>query len=52
MIRVQLDKTGRKVEAQSVFLEMDVPLDLTFDDAGAMYVADFSGQIFKVNRAI
>ena len=52
VIRVQLDKTGRKVEAQSVFLEMDVPLDLTFDDAGAMYVADFSGQIFKVNRAI
>ena len=52
IIRVQLGDRGRKVEAQSVFLEMDLPLDLTFDKAGAMYVADFSGQIFKIDRAI
>ena len=52
VIRVQLDDSGRKVESHSVFLELDLPLDLTFDKAGAMYVADFSGQIFKVDRAI
>jgi glucose/arabinose dehydrogenase len=52
VVRVQLDKTGRKVVSQSVFLHLDTPLDLTFDKAGAMYVADFSGQIFKIDRAI
>jgi glucose/arabinose dehydrogenase len=52
VIRVQLDDTGRKVVAQSSFLELDFPLDVTFDADGAMYVADFSGQIFKVDRAI
>jgi len=52
VIRVQFDDSGRKVVAQSSFLELDLPLDVTFDKAGAMYVADFSGQIFKVDRAI
>ena len=52
VIRVQLDDTGRKVVGQSSFLELDFPLDVTFDADGAMYVADFSGQIFKVDRAI
>jgi glucose/arabinose dehydrogenase len=52
IIRVQLDAKGRKVVSHSVFLEMDLPLDLTFDKAGAMYIADFSGQIFKVDRAV
>jgi glucose/arabinose dehydrogenase len=52
VVRVQLDKTGHKVVSQSVFLAIDLPLDVTFDAAGAMYVADFSGQIFKVDRAI
>lgn len=52
VVRVQLDKSGRKVVSQSVFLHLDTPLDLTFDSAGAMYVADFSGQIFKVDRAL
>lgn len=52
VVRVQLDDSGRKVVEQSSFLELDLPLDLTFDEAGAMYVADFSGQIFKVDRAI
>lgn len=51
VIRVQLDDSGRRVVQQSVFLEMDLPLDLTFDKSGAMYVADFSGQIFKIDRA-
>ena len=50
IVRVQLDKTGRKVVSQSVFLELDVPLDVTFDAAGAMYIADFSGPIYKVDK--
>ena len=50
IIRVQLDKSGRKVVSQSVFLELDVPLDLTFDASGAMYIADFSGPIYKVDK--
>lgn len=50
VVRVQLDKTGRKVVSQSVFLEMDLPLDLTFDGQGAMYVADFSGTIYKIDK--
>ena len=52
VVRIELDKSGRKVVSQTAFLEMDFPLDLTFDDEGAMYVADFTGQIFKVDRAI
>ena len=52
VIRVQLDESGRKVVSHSSFLELDLPLDVTFDAAGVMYVADFSGQIFKVDRAI
>ena len=52
VVRVQLDKTGRKVVSQSVFLEVDLPLDVTFDRSGAMYVADFSGPIYKVDKVI
>ena len=50
VVRVQLDRTGRKVTGQSRFLDLDTPLDVTFDDAGALYVADFSGQIYKVDQ--
>jgi glucose/arabinose dehydrogenase len=52
VVRVQLDETGQKVESQSVFLDLDTPLDVTFDAAGAMFVADFSGQIFRVDRVV
>lgn len=52
VVRLQFDSTGRKVVSQSVFLHLDLPLDLTFDRGGAMYVADFSGQIFKIDKAI
>lgn len=52
VVRVELDARGRKVVSQSVFLHLDLPLDLAFDRAGAMYVADFSGQIFKIDRAV
>jgi glucose/arabinose dehydrogenase len=51
IVRVELNKAGTKVTAVTDFLEMDVPLDVTFDEEGAMYVADFSGTIFKVIRA-
>jgi glucose/arabinose dehydrogenase len=50
VVRVQLDKSGRKVVSQNVFVELDLPLDLTFDKAGAMFVADFSGAIFKIDK--
>ena len=52
VVRIQLDESGSKVVSQSRFLVMDTPLDLTFDAAGVMYVADFSGQIFRVDRVI
>jgi glucose/arabinose dehydrogenase len=52
IVRVELNSAGNKVVSQSVFLEMDVPLDVTFDKAGSMYVADFSGQIFKIARVL
>jgi hypothetical protein len=29
-----------------------LPLDVTFDSSGAMFVADFSGTILKVTKAI
>ena len=52
VIRVQLSKNGRKVTSQSVFMELDTPLDVAFDKSGAMYVADFSGHIFKVDKPV
>jgi glucose/arabinose dehydrogenase len=52
IVRVRLDETGTKVESQSDFLEMDTPLDVTFDQEGVMYVADFSGTIFKVDKPV
>ena len=52
VIRVQLDASGEKVESQSVFLDLPTPLDLTFDSAGAMYIADFSGPIYKVEKVV
>ena len=52
IVRVQLDERGTKVVAQSDFLELDTPLDVAFDAAGVLYIADFSGQIFKVDRAV
>lgn len=52
VIRVELSKNGRKVTSQSVFMELDTPLDVAFDKGGAMYVADFSGQIFKVDKPV
>jgi glucose/arabinose dehydrogenase len=52
VVRVELDKSGRKVVSQSDFLELDLPIDLDFDKSGSMYVADFSGTIFRVAKPV
>jgi glucose/arabinose dehydrogenase len=52
IVRVELDETGTKVVAQSDFLELDTPLDVTFHPEGDMYVADYSGTIFKITKAV
>jgi glucose/arabinose dehydrogenase len=51
VVHVEFDPTGRNVVRQSEFLSDAVALDLTFDAAGAMYVASFSGHIFKITKA-
>ena len=50
VVRVELNGSGDKVMRQSEFLSGAAPIDLVFDSAGAMYVLDFSGVIFKVTR--
>ncbi|MGH2757103.1 MAG: PQQ-dependent sugar dehydrogenase [Actinomycetota bacterium] len=50
VVRVELDPAGSTVISQGTFLEGVTPLDLTFDDAGVMYVADFTGSILRVDR--
>lgn len=51
VVRVELDASGTHVVRQSEFLTGPVPLDVTFDGSGAMYVLSFSGAIFKVTKA-
>jgi len=50
VVRVELDAKGQSVTRRAGFLTGVVPLDVTFDGSGALYVADFSGTIFKVQR--
>ncbi|MDQ3962871.1 MAG: hypothetical protein M3277_03020 [Actinomycetota bacterium] len=50
VVRVELNDAGTKVVDQSDFFESDLPLDVTFDRAGALYVANFSGTIFKIDQ--
>lgn len=50
VVRVELDGKGRNVTGVTDFLVGITPLDLTFDQAGNMFVADFSGTIFKVAK--
>jgi plastocyanin len=50
VVRVELDPSGQTVVRQSEFLSDAVALDVTFDAAGAMYVASFGGHIFKVTK--
>ncbi|MDQ3953783.1 MAG: PQQ-dependent sugar dehydrogenase [Actinomycetota bacterium] len=52
VVRIELTESGTKVESLTEFVEMDLPLDLTFHPDGSMYVADFSGTIFKIVRAL
>ena len=52
IVRVELNAKGTKVVSQNNFADMDFPLDLTFDSAGAMFVADWSGTILKVEKPI
>lgn len=52
VVRVELDRNGNEVVRHSEFLSGTVPLDVTFDAAGAMFVADFSGAIYKVVRVV
>ena len=51
VVRVELDRSGRRVVAQQDFLELDLPIDVAFDK-GVMYVADFSGTIFRVDKVV
>ncbi|HJR45607.1 MAG TPA: hypothetical protein VJ927_08375 [Actinomycetota bacterium] len=52
VVRVELDEKGTKVTSQEVFFRADLPIDVVFDEAGAMYVADFSGTIFRIIKAV
>lgn len=52
VVRVELDRSGRRVVAQHDFLELDLPIDLSFDRSGVMYVADFSGTVFRVDKPV
>jgi glucose/arabinose dehydrogenase len=50
VVRVELDAGGSVVTGQSDFFASSNPLDVTFDAGGSMFIADFSGEIFKVVR--
>ncbi|HJP65315.1 MAG TPA: hypothetical protein VKA30_03310 [Actinomycetota bacterium] len=50
VVRVEFDASGTKVVRQSTFMAGITPLDVTFDRAGNLYVADFTGVILKVRR--
>jgi glucose/arabinose dehydrogenase len=52
VVRVVFDDAGEKVAGQSDFLEGALPLDVTFDSSGAMYIADFTGTILKVTKPL
>jgi len=52
VVRVEFDASGENVVGQSDFLEGVLPLDVTFDSSGTMFVADFTGTILKVTKAI
>jgi glucose/arabinose dehydrogenase len=50
VVRVQLSPGGTTVTSEEDFLSGGLPLDVTFDGAGNMFVADFSGAILKVTK--
>ena len=50
VVRVELDESGTTVVGQSSFFEADFPIDVVFDASGVMYVAVFSGSIFRIDQ--
>ena len=50
VVRVELDAKGQSVMRRSAFLSGVLPLDVTFDRVGTLFVADFSGTILKVQK--
>jgi len=50
VIQVELDESGTKVTAQSVFTIGGAPIDVTFDQQGNLYLLDFSGDVFKISK--
>jgi glucose/arabinose dehydrogenase len=52
VVRVEFNAAGTAVVRQSRFMLGITPLDLTFDRTGNLYVADFTGVIFKVYRGL
>lgn len=51
VVRVEMDAAGTKAVRTSDFLTSPTALDVTFDAAGNMYVADFGGLVSKVMKA-
>jgi glucose/arabinose dehydrogenase len=51
IVRVSFTRRGQKVTAIQDFMTGGLPLDLTFAPDGAMWIADFSGQILRVSKA-
>lgn len=51
VVRVEFDG-ARRVASVSDFMVDIVPLDLTFDDRGVLYVLDYSGHIWRVTQAV
>lgn len=52
VVRVELNARGDRVVEQSAFLAGAFPLDIVFDEEGSMYVADFSGPIYKITKRL
>jgi hypothetical protein len=52
LVRVEMSATGTAVKRVSTFMPGVTPLDVTFDGAGNLYVADFTGVIFKVTKLL
>jgi hypothetical protein len=52
VVRLQLGPGGTTVLSEEDFLSGGLPLDVTFDAAGNMFVADFSGAILKITKVV